>query len=201
MTGEPKDDEPTAAEGDGVGYKKPPKRGQFKKGHSGNPRGGWDGKRANQRVKQAPRPLTEIIDSALYETVVVQQKGKRQRMPMIEVIIRQLVAAAGKGDVKAFALLQAARKSAAARPPEQDDRPKGGILVVYPTMEEDEWEEATEGMRQTINPLAGLPGGDEFYEKHTAAPRTRQQNIERTDQKANDAENKATEKPPKDKPA
>ena len=43
---------------------------------------------------------------------------------------------------------------------ENGGRSKGGILVVYPTMQDAEWEEATEGEILTRNPLEGLEGAD-----------------------------------------
>jgi Family of unknown function (DUF5681) len=64
-----------------VGYKKPPKSGQFKKGRSGNPNG------RPKKVKQD----TSDIAALLSEPVVVNKSGVAQLMSPFEASIRTLV--------------------------------------------------------------------------------------------------------------
>lgn len=79
-----------------VGYKKPPKKGQFKKGKSGNPRG---------RRKES-RNVRNVLEDALAETVAVQEGGKKRRISKLEAMIKQQVNLAAKGDPRAFQQLQ-----------------------------------------------------------------------------------------------
>jgi hypothetical protein len=78
-----------------VGYGKPPKATQFRKGESGNPRG---------RPKGQRNFATELRD-ALSETVVVTEHGKRKRLTKRTVICRQLANRSASGDLAALRLL------------------------------------------------------------------------------------------------
>jgi hypothetical protein len=70
-----------------VGYKKPPKQHQFRKGESGNQGG---------RPKGRSHYLADLR-RALNQKVVVTENGKTKRMSMYEVVVRQLLASAAKG--------------------------------------------------------------------------------------------------------
>jgi hypothetical protein len=74
-----------------VGYGKPPKGSQFKKGTSGNPRG---------RPKGA-KNLDAIAEEQFLKPVTVTKNGKKTKMPMIAVIIAQLLKKAAEGDLGA----------------------------------------------------------------------------------------------------
>lgn len=75
-----------------VGYKKPPKAGQFQKGKSGNPKG---------RPKGHKNYKT-MLQEALREPVIIQENGAKKTVPKIEAIFKQLVNRAAKGDDKAI---------------------------------------------------------------------------------------------------
>lgn len=80
-----------AAENDAVGYGKPPKATQFKKGRSGNPRG---------RPKGSLN-LDTVVTQALGAKVVVTEGGRRIEMSKLAVAITQVANKAASGDLKA----------------------------------------------------------------------------------------------------
>lgn len=75
-----------------VGFGKPPKNSQFRKGVSGNPGG---------RPKGS-RNLATILQDILQETVVVQENRKRRRVSKSEAMFRNLVNRAISGDMAAI---------------------------------------------------------------------------------------------------
>lgn len=75
-------------EGYDVGYGKPPKHAQFKKGQSGNFKG---------RPKGALN-LATVLERTLREKVVINANGRRKVMTKLEVAITQLVNKAASGD-------------------------------------------------------------------------------------------------------
>jgi len=78
-----------------VGYGKPPKHTQFKKGHSGNPRG---------RPRGA-KNLATLLGEALDEKVSVTAHGRRRKITKREAIITQLVNRSTSADLKATQIL------------------------------------------------------------------------------------------------
>jgi len=86
---------------DDVGYKKPPKKNQFKKGQSGNPKG---------RPKQSNKYLTakdldEMILDAGNKKILVKDNGQPVERKWIEVAAMKLVQKAMEGDRLAFIYL------------------------------------------------------------------------------------------------
>lgn len=75
-----------------VGYKKPPKHTRFQPGQSGN---------RNGRPKK-PRSSNELMEHVLNEKVVITIKGRQRTVTMKEVLIRQLIADAMKGNQRAL---------------------------------------------------------------------------------------------------
>ena len=85
----------SASKSNGVGYKKPPKHSQFKKGQSGNPGG-------------KPRPV-ESAHSALAAVVsrfvTIAGEGGELRVTKLEAVFRKLVDNAMTGDPRSLKLL------------------------------------------------------------------------------------------------
>lgn len=75
-----------------VGYGKPPKKGQFKPGQSGNPKG---------RPK-ACKNFSTVLVNELSERLTVKEGGKTRRLTKMEAVTKQLVAKALKGDARAL---------------------------------------------------------------------------------------------------
>jgi hypothetical protein len=75
-----------------VGYGRPPKRGQFKPGKSGNSKG---------RPKGS-KNLQDMIDAELNKTVVVNENGKRQSASKREVVAKRLINKALEGQDRAI---------------------------------------------------------------------------------------------------
>jgi hypothetical protein len=78
-----------------VGYGKPPRNTQFKKGQSGNPRGRPSGS----------KNLATLVSEALNEPVIVVENGGRRKITKREAIIKQLVNRSTKADWRAIKIL------------------------------------------------------------------------------------------------
>ena len=79
-----------------VGYRRPPKATQFKKGQSGN---------RKRPLKKDKLDFAESIDQMLDRKVHVVLEGKPQWLTMKQVIVKWQVHALAKGDAKALSLL------------------------------------------------------------------------------------------------
>jgi len=71
-----------------VGYGKPPKEHQFKKGQSGNLKG---------RPKGSKNGST-MLQEQFFSSVTITENGRRKRVPALEVMFRCLIKAAIEGD-------------------------------------------------------------------------------------------------------
>lgn len=91
------DDDPSGT----VGYGRPPKSGQFRKGQSGNPRG-----RPPKHVRQAEliaarHPTREAIRAEAERTIAITDASGRQQLTGRQAVIRALMVAALRGGVLA----------------------------------------------------------------------------------------------------
>ena len=84
-----------------VGYKNPPRHSQFKPGNRANPHG---------RGKRKRRTEAEIVHEIMTQSVSFHEGGKSKRASRIELLIKNLGAAALKGDVGAAEALLKIRK-------------------------------------------------------------------------------------------
>ena len=75
-----------------VGFGKPPKRSQFRKGASGNPKGRPKGK----------RNFATVLERTLQEKVVINENGVRKTVTKLEAATKQLVNQAASGDLVAL---------------------------------------------------------------------------------------------------
>jgi hypothetical protein len=78
-----------------VGYGRPPKAGQFKKGQSGNRSG----------KRPGTRHLGTLFDKELDQTISVTEGGKIIRISKRELVVKAVVNTAVKGDLRAIELL------------------------------------------------------------------------------------------------
>lgn len=78
-----------------VGYGKPPKKHQFKPGHSGNPKG---------RPKGAKNEAT-ILREIMHQRMEVREGGRARKISRLEALLLRCLEAALKGDLKAMAFL------------------------------------------------------------------------------------------------
>ena len=83
-----------------IGFKKPPKKTQFKKGATGNPKG---------RPKEV-KNLKSVVRDEAYSKVVIKEDGKTRTVTKLEALIKRTMAKGLQGDNKAastaLALLQ-----------------------------------------------------------------------------------------------
>ena len=110
-----------------VGYMKPPKHSQFKKGQSGNPRG----------QSRAARSSATVFREALGEKVAVTENGRRRRITKREAMFKQLVNRAAQGDPKAtqtvLRLMEMLHRSGKKeKAPETRDAPRLRHVVILP---------------------------------------------------------------------
>jgi ABC-type sulfate transport system substrate-binding protein len=85
-----------------IGYRRPPKNGQFRKGESGNPKG---------RPKGA-RNFVTLLEKELRQTVVVNESGKKKTITRLQAMVKRMVADALQGDRKAqLTLVDVLRKT------------------------------------------------------------------------------------------
>jgi hypothetical protein len=96
-----------------VGYGKPPKATQFKKGKSGNPRG---------RPKGSLN-LASDLTAELGENVTIREDGRPRKVSKQRALIKSLMAKALQGDVRATASLLALYARVIAEPPPDDNQP------------------------------------------------------------------------------
>jgi hypothetical protein len=80
-----------------VGYRKPPKHTQFRKGQSGNPRG----------RPRGTRNLATDLSAELSEIVRVREDGSSRHISKQRALIKSLMAKALKGDARAAATVLA----------------------------------------------------------------------------------------------
>jgi hypothetical protein len=143
-------DEKTAGDYE-VGYRKPPKHTQFKRGQSGNTKG---------RPKEKKSEPTNIA-AILSEPLTVRKAGTTRKMSPFEVGVRQLVKQAlSKNGLKATLAFFKVCETYGIFAPLPLPARGGGILVVPKTWDRDEWMRMFEehGPPPWPGERSGLPG-------------------------------------------
>ena len=74
-----------------IGYRRPPKRTQFRKGQSGNPKGRMRGR----------RNLKTVLAEQLGRTLKANLDGRPRKITQVEAIVLSMVTSAIKGDARA----------------------------------------------------------------------------------------------------
>lgn len=91
-------------EGYRVGYCKPPRQTQFKKGQSGNPKG-------RPRVNH---DISALVEKELVRRTEITEGGQRKRVSRLKAMMRTLIEKAARGDVPSIKLvLEELRKAQA----------------------------------------------------------------------------------------
>jgi hypothetical protein len=96
-----------------VGYGKPPKTKQFKRGKSGNPKG---------RPKGSLNLATDLT-TELGEHITVREDGRSRKVSKQRALIKSLMAKALQGDVRATAALLALYARVITEAPEDQNEP------------------------------------------------------------------------------
>jgi Family of unknown function (DUF5681) len=78
-----------------VGYKRPPKHTQWKKGQCGNPK---------RQYRCAPKGTVALIDELLEEQIIIVEAGVSRRISVFEAILLQLWSKEMAGDKRAIAV-------------------------------------------------------------------------------------------------
>jgi Family of unknown function (DUF5681) len=78
-----------------IGYKRPPKSGQFKKGRSGNPKG---------RPKGS-RNFVTLLEHELGQTIVVNENGRKRKITRLQAMVKRMVAGALQGEHRSLLTL------------------------------------------------------------------------------------------------
>ncbi len=127
-----------------VGYGKPPKAHQFKKGSSGNPAG------APSKRKRKPIDVAAILN----EPLAVKTSGVRRKMPAFEVGVRRLVERALKqGNLPAILEIIALCESFRLLVPPPVEH-GGGVVVAPKGVDFTEWIESVTELVAATSPDA-----------------------------------------------
>ena len=86
-----------------IGYGKPPRHSQFKKGVCANPRG---------RPKRRDTQIGDVVRSFLSAKAQYREKGRTKKTSRLELAIKRHIAAALNGDVGSAAMLLKMREHA-----------------------------------------------------------------------------------------
>jgi hypothetical protein len=111
-----------------VGYGKPPKHSQFKKGQSGNPRGRARG------TKNSSTLFNEALDE---EVVMTTENGRRRKITKREAMFKQLANRSAQGDLKVMQtvlrhLPELERHTKPQKAPETPAAPRRSHVLVLP---------------------------------------------------------------------
>ncbi|OPH83304.1 DUF5681 domain-containing protein [Nitrobacter vulgaris] len=112
------------ADEDKVGYRRPPKSSQFKKGQSGNPLG--SSRKARMRQRQQTLPLGELVLENSRGLVPIREGDRRSTVSLKEALIRREAALAIQGS-------RLALKSCLDRIDKAEQRELAEVLAHYET--------------------------------------------------------------------
>jgi hypothetical protein len=107
-----------------VGYKRPPKSTQWKKGQCGNPR---------RQYKRAPKGTVEMIDAVFEEQIDIIENGVPRRVSVFEAILLQLWMTEMSGNKRAIAVRLKYQEFVASQ-----GKP-GGVIFEYPQDDYTRW--------------------------------------------------------------
>jgi hypothetical protein len=106
-----------------VGFERPPRHTQFRKGTSGNPKG---------RPK-ASRNRASLLEDVLLEKVTINENGARRQITKGEAVLKQLVNKAATGDSRSAHMILDEIRAIDARLPaahDEDDQEEGAQMLM-----------------------------------------------------------------------
>jgi hypothetical protein len=151
---------------DAVGYGKPPKKHQFKKGQSGCPDGGREQKKAKkERAKKEELDPGAMVVKWFTKKKKVKINGKAQELSIIELALMQLEedVLLHRDPAARKLLFDVAQKNGWFKPPPR--RQKASVLVVSQIKSPEQWAKDTEGELLPRNPLHGIPGFENWEQR------------------------------------
>jgi Family of unknown function (DUF5681) len=78
-----------------IGYKRPPKSGQFKQGRSGNPKG----------RRKGSRNFLTILEQELGQSIIVNENGRKKKITRLQAMVKRMVAGALQGEHRSLLTL------------------------------------------------------------------------------------------------
>lgn len=154
---------------DDVGYGKPPKKSQFKKGQSGCADGGHEQRRKNkakqkrqaeESAKDRAKEIENVARRVMMRERPVMTSTGQQLMTNFEIAFQKFAERCNRDDATtqdyALYFKLAGRLKLLEPPP--TDAGKTMVLVVNQIQSVDEWTKSTEGELLPKNPLEGIPG-------------------------------------------
>lgn len=153
-----------------VGFGRPPRKHQFKKGQSGCPDGGHAQRMANKRKRlekekaknaREEQSITNLIGRVAREPIKVRTSdGRVMTMAKAEAAVRKLLDRALSKDASDRAVKQALDllKYGKILEPTRKERPM--VLVVNQIKSQEKWAKETEGELLPRDPLHGIPGAE-----------------------------------------
>lgn len=115
-----------------VGYKKPPKHTQFKKGQCDNAKG---------RPKGSKNANTLAHQIANQKITVRARNGKLSKKTRFEIMLENLTTAGIKNDTKAATLVFNILKTTGYFTVPDDNKPQGGVLLIPHPLSKEEWKD------------------------------------------------------------
>jgi hypothetical protein len=149
------------SEDESIGYGRPPRKHQFKKGQSGCPDGGRKQKQAKKaKAKKEELEPSKMVQEWFLKKRKVRINGKICERTLLELALAQLEedALVHKDPVARKLFFDTAHRNGWLKAPAA--RRKNFVLVVNAIQTAEQWAKDTEGELLPRDPLHGIPGAE-----------------------------------------